>query len=242
MYYTERHNEIIAILKERHAASVHDLAKRLYVSEPTIRRDLLALEKEGKIRRTFGGAVLGTVIENEIPLVIREQVEVEAKRKIADRAAEYIRDGQVLFLDASSTVFYLLERLAGFRDLTVITNSPKAPLKLAEMKINCICTGGMLLKNAVSFVGPHAEGLVRRFNADLFFFSCRGLSEDGLLTDSSVEESELRRVMMAQAQKNILLCTGEKLGKKYLYSLCTASELDGIICDRALPPTSTSQR
>ncbi|MBQ8357768.1 MAG: DeoR/GlpR transcriptional regulator [Clostridia bacterium] len=235
MYCTERYEEIIRILQERKSVSVRYLAEKLYVSEPTVRRDLAVLENEGKLKRTFGGAVISSLIKNEVPLVIRKNAEIPEKESIAAQAVPYIRDGMVLFLDASSTAYYLLDRLAAFSDLTVITNSPSAPLKLAELKINCISTGGNLLPNSVSFVGRHAEELAARFNADAFFFSCRGLSEDGLLTDTSVEESELRRVMMAHSAQNILLCTSSKIGKRYMYTLCDLSAVDTVLCDKELP-------
>ena len=235
MYYRERHNKILDILQKRNSASVHFLAQALYVSEPTIRRDLAVLQEQGKIRRTFGGAVLSDMINKEVPFVLREHENRRAKDAIARMAAKHIRDGQIIFLDASSTASYLTPYLASFSDLTVITNSPKTSLKLAELKIRSLSTGGLLLENSISFVGAHAENFVRNFNADIFFFSCRGITEDGLLTDSSMEESQLRRIMMEHSKKKIFLCTSNKIGRKYMYNLCDVSAVDGVICEKELP-------
>lgn len=235
MYYRERHNKILDILQKRNSASVHFLAQALYVSEPTIRRDLAVLQEQGKIRRTFGGAVLSDMINKEVPFVLREHENRRAKDAIARMAAKHIRDGQIIFLDASSTASYLTPYLASFSDLTVITNSPKTSLKLAELKIRSLSTGGLLLENSISFVGAHAENFVRNFNADIFFFSCRGITEDGQLTDSSMEESQLRRIMMEHSKKKIFLCTSNKIGRKYMYNLCDVSAVDGVICEKELP-------
>lgn len=235
MYFRERYNKILDILEKRSSASVHYLAQALYVSEPTIRRDLAVLQEQGKIRRTFGGAVLSDLINKEVPLALREQENRRAKDTIARMAAKYIRDGQIIFLDASSTASYLTPYLASFSDLTVITNSPKTSLKLAELKIRSLSTGGLLLENSISFVGAHAENFVRNFNADIFFFSCRGVTEDGQLTDSSMEESQLRRVMMEHSKKQIYLCTSDKIGTQYMYNLCDVSGIDGILCEKELP-------
>jgi DeoR/GlpR family transcriptional regulator of sugar metabolism len=213
---------------------VHYLAQALYVSEPTIRRDLAVLQEQGKIRRTFGGAVLSDLINKEVPLALREQENRRAKDTIARMAAKYIRDGQIIFLDASSTASYLTPYLASFSDLTVITNSPKTSLKLAELKIRSLSTGGLLLGNSIAFVGAHAENFVRNFNADILFFSCRGVTEDGQLTDSSMEESQLRRVMMEHSKKQIYLCTSDKIGTQYMYNLCDVSGIDGILCEKEL--------
>lgn len=231
MFYSKRHEDILRILRERGNATVHYLAKELFVSEPTIRRDLDMLERDGKIRRTFGGAVLSELLNREVPLSLREREGRGAKAVIAEKASELLRDGQVIFLDASSTVSYLVEYIAAHKDMTVITNSPKTSLALAEKKIRSFCTGGLLLENSIAFVGNRAEDFVRHFNADIFYFSCRGVAEDGQLTDSSTEESELRKVMMRHAKKKIFLCTSDKIRKSYMYNLCRAWEADGIYCD-----------
>lgn len=130
---------------------------------------------------------------------------------------------------------YVLDYLADFPDITVITNSPKASLRLAEMKIKCFCTGGLLLENSIAYVGTHAENFIRRFNADILFFSCRGISETGVLTDTSIEETELRRAMIDNSKKRIFLCTSDKLGKKYMYNVTDFRKIDKIICDADIP-------
>lgn len=235
MYYSERYDKILDILKKRTVATVHYLAEQLYVSEPTIRRDLNLLEKQGKIKRTFGGAMLNATIQKELPLVVRERENIQAKRIIAEKASAFLKNGQVIFLDASSTVAALLPYLSDYQDLTVITNSPKAPLELAKMSIKSISTGGSLLANSLAYIGNHAEDVIRKYNADVFFFSCRGLSEKGWLTDASPEETEIRKIMMAQSKKKIFLCTTDKIGKEYMCNLCETSDLDTIIFEEEPP-------
>lgn len=229
MYPIERYERIMKILEERQSASVHYLAKALFVSEPTLRRDLAVLEQEGRLRRTHGGAVLDEMINCQIPLSLRERSHVEEKEALARMALPYLRSGQSLFLDASSTVSHVIPLLSRFEGLTVITNSPKASLKLAEMKIRCLCTGGHLLENSIAYVGHHAEEFVKKFNVDLFLFSCRGLSADGRLTDSSEEESLLRQAMLAHAKESVCLCTSDKLGQEYLFHLTTEQEITKIL-------------
>lgn len=234
MYYTERFNQIIEILKKKKKVSVHNLAKELYVSEPTVRRDLKILEENGKIKRSYGGAVLAEFVHSEVPLVLRESQNLPEKDIIANIAKEYIKDGQVIFLDASSTVYALVKHLSKFSNIVVITNGPKTSIKLAEMQIRSYCTGGLLLEHDVSYVGSLAERFVENFNADVFFFSCRGVSKDGALTDSSVEETDIRRVMMANAKKSIFLCAADKVGKEYMYKLTDIDKVDAVVSDRPL--------
>ena len=235
MYYRERLDKIIEILEKRTKASVHALAKELFVSEPTIRRDLCVLESEGKIKRTYGGAVLSEVLNVEVPFDSRFRANTAEKDFIARLAAQRIKDGNVLFLDASSTVQAIVKYLSAFHNLTVVTNSPKTSLMLAERQIKSFCTGGLLLENSIAYVGPLAERFISNFNADIFFFSCRGLAEDGTLTDSSIEESEIRKVMMARAKKKVFLCDSSKFNKEYMYRLSHVNDVDEIISNAKLP-------
>ncbi len=231
MFSIERYNKIIEILETKTSATVHYLATQLHVSEPTIRRDLSKLAETKKIKRTFGGAVINFDINAEVPLALREEDNKQLKEMIALEAVKYIKDDCVIFLDASSTVSYIIPHLQKFKNLTVITNSPKNSLKLAELKIKSFSTGGILLENSVAYVGTAAQNFIKRFNADLFLFSCRGISHEGMLSDSSIEETNLRQVMMRHAKKNVFLCTSDKLGKVFMYNLCHYTSIDNVISD-----------
>ena len=232
MRYCERHDKIMEILSERSSVTVQYLAKKLFVSLPTIRRDLSLLEKQNRLRRTFGGAVLHSKNISEIPFELRDGIDMKIKDELALRAVEFIEDDMVIFLDASSTVLRLVPHLKNFKNLTVITNSPKISLALAELNISSFSTGGTLLKNAKAYVGVFAEDFVRKFNADICFFSCRGVSDDGMLNDGSIEESNIRIAMLKQSKKKVFIGSSNKLGKSYCFNIIQARELDGFICDK----------
>ncbi len=241
MFYTERLDQILKILNEKNSVSVHSLAKQLYVSEPTVRRDLIALEKEGKIKRTYGGAVRAELLNVEVPYYSRFRVDTKQKEIIARSAVSKIKDGQVIFLDASSTAQAVVKYLNKFKNLTVITNGPKTSLMLAEKQIHSFCTGGQLLENSIAYVGPLAEQFITNFNADIFFFSCRGVSKNGMLTDSSIEESEIRKVMMKHSKKKVFLCASSKFDKEYMYKLANVADVDEIISETAIPEFEQSK-
>ena len=232
MLNLERQNEIMALLRERKSMTVRALAELLFTSESTVRRDLSELERAGKVRRTFGGVVLEETLTKEVPRLLRQTQNHEAKQKIAQKARAYLSNGKVIFLDASTTVAHLVPVLAEFSDLTVVTNSPSTSLELGNVGIRTFCTGGALLPSSQAFVGAPAEDFVRRFNADLMFFSSRGVTEDGRITDSSVEESRLRQVMMQHAKKKIYLYDTAKLGKEYMVNLCHIDEVDEVVNEK----------
>lgn len=231
MYFCERHQKILDILKETGSASVNKLSEHLFVSPPTIRRDLSYLKEQNLIHRTFGGAALKTLAVDEIPFELRDGEDAAAKEIIAQKAAKYLADDMVIFLDASSTVFRLVPYIKNFNNITVVTNSPKVCLTLAEDGLSSHCTGGTLLSKSKAFVGEGAARFIKNFNADVFFFSCRGITKEGFITDSSIIESEIRRVMMANADKSVMLCSSVKIGKKYAYNVADTSEVDEIISE-----------
>ncbi|MBQ2704069.1 MAG: DeoR/GlpR transcriptional regulator [Clostridia bacterium] len=232
MYNLERQEQIMAILEKDKSASVKNLASKLYVSLPTIRRDLTELEEQGKVQRTHGGVVLRKISDAEIPLMFREDQNNLSKKAIAEKAAKYINDGDVIFMDASSTVSYLIPYLERFNDIIVITNSPKISMKLGERKIKNYCTGGLLLMHSIAFVGNQTEQFVSGINADLFFFSSRGYTEGGTITDSSEQEAAVKKAMLKNAARSYYLCDSSKRDKKYAFNICSVKDVCEIIDEK----------
>ena len=230
---TEREKMILEKLISKKQVTVKELASELYVSEPSVRRDLAALEKRNLLKRVYGGAVIdeSALSRNMIPFMLREMEQGSAKIVIAKKAADLVRDGDVIFLDASTTAYTMIPFLAGKKNVTVVTNGVRALEKLAEYEINAISTGGALVGGCLALVGDEAYKTIEAINANIAFFSCRGLSEGGYLTDISAPENNVRRMMMRRSEKSYLLLANEKKGKKYYHNLCHESELDGIITD-----------
>lgn len=231
MLIANREDQILEILKKERSASVVRLAKELYASEPTIRRDLSRLEAKGFIKRVYGGAVIGGAPDREIPYDVRASEQEDAKVIIAKKAKELIKKGDVIFLDGSSSAYHLALELGGVEDILVITSGARTALALAEKGVRVISTGGRMIIRSYTYVGSHAEACVRGINADVAFFSCRGLSEDGEMSDISIEEINLRRAMMERARKKVLLCDTSKRGKSYVYSMGSVEEIDVVVSE-----------
>jgi len=236
----ERQKYILEKILTKKKVLVKDLARELYASEPSIRRDLNDLENQHLIKRIHGGAILEETGAStlKIPFVIREMEQADAKLIMAQKAAEYIKDNDVIFLDASSSAFNLIPYLSCKKNLTVITSGVKALTKLSEYSIKTISTGGELLPSCLSLVGDEAYQNIERFHADITFFSCRGLSYDGRLTDISAQENYVRLKMIQHSERAFLLCASEKIGKKYYHNLCTTKDISGVISEVVLESLS----
>lgn len=227
----QREEKYIRLLAGRDH-TVKELAEKLFISEPTVRRDI-ALLKEKEILVSKNGVVRLKVSfsDKRIPLFIRETEQNEEKVRIAERAAKHVKDGDVVMLDASTTAYHLLPHLVKFKNLILITNGAKTAIEAASIGIKTICTGGELAPESFCYVGADAESVLRRYNADIAFFSCRGLSNDGRVTDNSILENGIRRIMMENSARSFLLCDKSKHGKVYINTLCHTKDLDGVISE-----------
>ena len=227
----EREVKYINLLSEREH-TIRELSSKLFLSEPTVRRDILILERKDIVTRKRGIVKIKiNVADKRIPLFIREMEQLQEKKEIALKAISHIKDGDVIMLDASTTAYCILPHLADFKNIFVITNGAKTALELAAMGIRTICTGGEITKESFSYVGTDAESILNQYNADVAFFSCRGITEDGIVTDNSILENSMRKIMIKNSEKSYLLCDKSKLGKTYLNTLCHTEELDGVITD-----------
>ena len=227
----QREAEYIRLLVGREH-TVKELAEKLFISEPTVRRDIYVLrEKEILVSKNGVVRLKVSFSDKRIPLFIREAEQNEEKIRIALHAAREVKDGDVVMLDASTTAYYLLPHLAKLKNIILITNGAKAALEAASLGIKTISTGGEMTPESFSYVGTDAESLLRRYNADVAFFSCRGISDDGRVTDNSILENGMRRIMLANARKSFLLADQSKRGNAYIHTLCYVRELSGVISE-----------
>lgn len=227
-----RENQYINLLVQK-PYSVKELSEKLFVSEPTVRRDIALLREKDLLICKRGIVSLKTNSPDQrIPLFIRHLEQNEEKRAIARKAAHYIKDGYVIMLDASTTAFHLLPHLTEFKNILVITNGAKTALESASMGIRTICTGGELMTESFCYVGTDAESVLKNYNADVAFFSCRGISENNIATDNSILENAMRKIMIKNSKKSYLLCDNSKIGKIYLNTLCNVKDLEGLITEK----------
>lgn len=237
MGYYEREKEILSLLTERDMLTVSELAEKLYISEPTVRRDLATLSKKGLVIRTHGGVMPRAKAADEVfAISLREQVHGAAKMTMGKKAASLVRDGMVIMMDGSTSAFAVLPYLTEHKDIIVITNGAKTAMALGELGIKNFCTGGQMINDTMAYVGRHAEQMIQEINADILFFSARGLGMDGYFSDSSIEENNLRRIMMQRSKQQVMLLDSSKIGERYIDVLCHMRDVTEVVCETALPP------
>ena len=225
MLQLERQKDLMRLLQMQKSMTVKELCDALYASPATVRRDLAALEQAGLLQRSFGGAMLCETFPDQQPFAVRSSEQTAQKKKIAAKAASLIHPGETLLLDASTTTHFLIPHLRDIPDLTVITNSPRACLALAEAGVRCLCTGGEMLASSMALVGSDAEAFVRKIRAHVCVFSARGIC-DGEICDSSKPERDLKIAMLERAERSILLCDSSKEGRRYPYVIAELAAID----------------
>jgi DeoR/GlpR family transcriptional regulator of sugar metabolism len=210
-----RRAAIVERLRVTGSVTVAELEAKFGVSSMTARRDLDGLERRGLARRTHGGAVLPAFSAHEDSFASRLEVAADAKQALARAAAAGVQEGESLFIDSSTSGYHVVRALLDRGvSATVITNSlPVMELVAAHPSaaVDLVGVGGMMRRLTRSFVGPFAVHTVLGHIADRLFFSVKGVTPDGALTDPDALEAEVKRAMVAHAERPVLLLDETKL-------------------------------
>ncbi|MBE7030787.1 MAG: DeoR/GlpR transcriptional regulator [Ruminococcaceae bacterium] len=235
MFALERQKHILEQLSAEGAVWVSRLSAELCVTEETIRRDLEKLEKQEMLRRTHGGAVSLDESSFEMSLEKRKHTNVEIKERLAREAITHVNTGDTIFLDASTTTFYMARALKKMKNITVITNSLRVLNELdGQEGIRVIAVGGVLSKNQ-SFVGSLAEESIRdHYFASKMFLSGKGLTETAGFLESNEQECAVKRRMLENSKTRYFLCDQSKFGRVGFVKLARIEEMDYFITDAEL--------
>jgi DeoR/GlpR family transcriptional regulator of sugar metabolism len=228
-----RRAAIAALLRDAGAVTVTDVESRFGVSSMTARRDLAELARQGVARRTHGGAVLPSIAAHEDSFAQRVQAATEAKARLAEAAVAMVAAGETIFLDSSSTAYFVGRRIVELGlGVTVITNSLPTTEVIAGAEIphlRLIGVGGTLRPLTRSYVGPYAVHTVLGHFADRLFFSVKGVTDDGTLTDADELEAEVKRSMIAQSQEPVLLLDDSKLGARGQNAIARVTDVSTVL-------------
>ncbi|MDR1506264.1 MAG: DeoR/GlpR family DNA-binding transcription regulator [Treponema sp.] len=213
------------------SVTVTDMAKELGLSEVTIRGDLKTLEDKGWLNRTRGGAAPSLHRD----LLERQKLRPEEKNAIARRAAELVRDGDVIMIEAGTTIALVAKYLQGRRDIHIVTNSTLV-FSYARLNPNLqiTMTGGEFRRATESLVGPIALDTISRLNVRLAFVGTDGFSLERGMTTHLVEGAEIVKAMKLRTETTVLLADSSKSGRAGFIGVLPLSKMDLIITDNGL--------
>ena len=224
----ERERVILDRLSTDGSVSVSALARDLGLSEVTIRGGLKVLEEKGWINRKRGGAALA--LHRDI--MERQRVYPEQKNVIARAAADLVRDGDVVMIEAGTTTALIARYLAGKRDIHIVTNSTLV-FSYARMypNLQITMTGGEFRRATESLVGPIALETISRLNVRLAFVGTDGFTLERGMTTHLMEGAEIVKVMKSHAQTTVLTADSSKYGRIGFSNVLPLSAMDLILSD-----------
>ncbi|AYY14111.1 DeoR/GlpR transcriptional regulator [Actinobacteria bacterium YIM 96077] len=234
MLAQRRYELIMQILRSEGPVAVGTLAERLGVSQATVRRDLDRLERQELLTRVRGGAAASTSVEPSFAEVAT--VAPDTRAAVARRAAELVRDGDVLLLDIGTTVHQLSKHLRG-RSVAVMTANLAVYEELVpDPEIELILLGGVVRRNYRSLVGYLTEDSLRQVRASRLFMGTSGVRADGAVMDTTAIEVPVKRAMIAAADQVILMADDSKFPGAGFASVCTPDALNIVVTNEGADP------
>jgi len=239
-----REQVILAALRTSGRVAVNDLAERFGVSAVPIRKDLLALEGDGRLIRAHGGAIAREGRRPESSFDVRERLNRAAKDQIGRAAAEMVSDGESIAFDASTTALAVARHLksrGGWINLTVITNGLRIAGELAGYPgITVVMPGGFVRWEALSVVGQIGNGLFEQVNVQKAFLGAAGFTLESGLSDATEEEAQIKRLMAGAATEVIAIVDSSKWGRAAFATFCRTADVTAVVADSTAPVAMTT--
>ena len=244
MLREERLRNITQQLVLKRSIICNELAKEFEVNVATIRFDLSELERRGLAKRVYGGAILPeeqqaadvmTVVESR--LIERFALQQEEKEAIGRTAAGLIANGETIVIDAGSTAYQVCRNLSGKRNLTIIScafNNLWHEL-VSKSDLQIFLTGGFLRAESLSFVGDHAENMLRGFRANKAFVGIDGISLEHGFTTLNFMEAAVKNRIIEMSEEVIVVADHSKFGKIGLIPVVPIEGVHKVVTDRGVP-------
>lgn len=235
MIIAKRHKYILDKLKEAGYVSVAALSREMDVTMVTVRKDLRVLEEKGLLFRTHGSATPVSPYVNDKPVTEKRLVQVSQKNAIAIKASELLVQDDVIIIGSGTTVLAFAQSIPRTLSLTVLTAAMNVSMALMDVpKAEVVQLGGVVRKSSSSVVGHFAENMIKDFACSKLFISVDGIDPEFGLTTSNLLEAHLNSIMIASAQKTIVLADSSKFGKKSFGKIAKIEDIDTLIVDRNL--------
>jgi DeoR/GlpR family transcriptional regulator of sugar metabolism len=230
----ERKHRIEEYLQRVEFASLEELSQHVEASISTVRRDLSALEPEGNLRRTHGGARIVTPKSDEFAFTARGAKQLSEKELIGKACAELIGANQSLILDAGSTVYHVACHLEDKAPQIVTNSLPIANLYASANKVEVILAGGVIYPRLEVLVGPMTVEAFSKMRADVAIMSAGGITLEGI-TNSHALLIDIQHAMLKAAHKVVFCLDHTKFGRQSVLPLCGLDVIDTVVTDSEAP-------
>ncbi|MEV7867682.1 DeoR/GlpR family DNA-binding transcription regulator [Streptomyces sp. NPDC088124] len=239
MLPAERHRRICEALRAQRIVSTEDFSRMLDVSQETVRRDLVTLERRGLLVRVHGGATnTAGGFGEEAPFDERSGMERQAKVAIGAAAAALVRPGQTVVIDIGTTAVEVARALPADHRGTVATCSLLVAAELAgRPHVEVLVSGGRLRGGDLACSNAQALAFFADLRADVAFLGSGGVDASAGLTDFHLDEVATRRLMLANTVRSYILADSSKFGRVAPHRVCGLEDVDGLITDAR--PSST---
>lgn len=208
----KRWSNILELCEKQSAVTVYQLVEALNVSEATIRRDLQSMEDEHLIVRFHGGARIIDAALKEKTMSMKSLLNVEEKEKISRFGASLIQDGQIVFLDAGTTTYSLIDYIKA-KDITVVTTGIPHLTKLAQKNIKTFALSGFVKPSTAAVTGKETVHQISNMNFDIALLGTNGIHSQAGFTTTEEYEGEAKEMAIQQAKKSYVLADKSKFNK-----------------------------
>ena len=232
---SKRISDIEDYIYENKTVTLDQLCRVFDVSKNTIRRDLKEIISDGNFKKIYGGV---TVKDNKdlLPFSERNISNLDAKKKIAAKAAELVEDSDVIFIDSGTTTIHMIDFIKEKKNLTIITNNLEVMIRVIPYEnIKLISLSGELDRNTLSFTGDTASAVLKSYNISKAFMASAGISINGGVTNSSTKEYDIKSTAVKRSNSVYLLTSEDKFNLVAIMTYCTLDKLTGIVTDGRPP-------
>lgn len=231
MLPSERRTKILMLFKEQDVITISELMNTFEISIETVRRDLNLLEKQGKIEKVYGGAKLKQANFDEPTMDHRMTNRLSYKEIIGKKCAEFIEDGDCVFIDSGSTTYQIAKHIKDKKRLTIITNSLPVVNELSQTDFDIIIIGGRFRNSERSIVSFNYLFNFDQLNIQKCFLCASGITTNGI-SDYSIHEVETRKIILKRSREVFVAADSSKFGLDVLYNVATIDSVDHIITDQ----------
>ena len=239
----QRKLQLASLVADADVVTLDALARKLGVSMQTVRRDLAHLERQGLVRRTYGGAITREALDRSEPaFVARDATQAAEKRAIAQATLALLHRGEPIFFDASTTVLTLARLLPDdWQGEIVVTALPAATevARLAGVQLTVV--GGEFRFSSRSFGGPLAEEMLQTLCVGTAYISARGLDLQRGLMEAHAGEAAIKRIIIGNALRTVVLVDSSKFGVTATHRIAPLSAVHAVVTDSQAPADMVAQ-